>query len=57
MNREVHVRFWERPRVKVPRVTRQSRRVDEVCVTSAYPPIAGHVADIAALRICAETRN
>ena len=23
MNREVHVRFWERLRVKVPRATRQ----------------------------------
>jgi hypothetical protein len=26
MNREVHVRFWERPGVKVLRATRQSRR-------------------------------
>jgi hypothetical protein len=26
MNREVHVRFWESPEVKVLRATRQSRR-------------------------------
>ena len=26
MNREVHVRFWERPEVKVLRATRQTRK-------------------------------
>ena len=26
MNREVHVRFWERPEVKFLRATRQERR-------------------------------
>ena len=26
MNREVHVRFWERPEVKVLRATRQSEK-------------------------------
>ena len=30
MNREVHVRFWERPEVKVLRATRHSRRFDRV---------------------------
>jgi len=30
MNREVHVRFWESPEVKVLRPTRQSHRVN-VC--------------------------
>ena len=28
MNREVHVRFWESPEVKVLRATRPSRRFD-----------------------------
>jgi hypothetical protein len=40
MNREVHVRFWERQRVKVPRATRQSRRFDAQTTASGLPPIA-----------------
>ena len=34
MNREVHVRFWESPEVKVLRATRQSRRFDPMLATS-----------------------
>src|SRR5258708_28253222 len=30
MKREVHVRFWERPRVKVPRATRQKPHLGKV---------------------------
>jgi hypothetical protein len=41
MNREVHVRFWERPRVKVPRATRQKRRFDLLPATSGLTPING----------------
>src|ERR1035437_2614071 len=37
MNREVHVRFWERPRVKVPRATRQTRKSGDAITTSALP--------------------
>jgi hypothetical protein len=33
-DREVHVRFWERPRVKVPRATRHSRHFDGPSMTS-----------------------
>src|ERR1035437_3885037 len=40
MNREVHVRFWERPRVKVPRATRQSRHSDHAPLTSGLPRLA-----------------
>ena len=29
MNREVHVRFWERPEVKALRATRQSLATEE----------------------------
>ena len=38
MNREVHVRFWESPEVKVLRATRHSRRFRRVHATSGYPP-------------------
>ena len=34
MNREVQVRFWERPRVKVPRATRQKRKDPRLQFTS-----------------------
>jgi hypothetical protein len=37
MNREVHVRFWERPRVKLPRATRQTLPKWLVRATSAFP--------------------
>lgn len=37
MNREVHVRFWERPEVKLLRATRHSRRFDYLTATSALP--------------------
>jgi len=30
MNREVHVRFWERPEVKVLRATRQTRSIGDI---------------------------
>ena len=40
MNREVHVRFWESPEVKVLRATRQSHRFDGACLISAYHPLA-----------------
>ena len=42
MNREVHVRFWESPEVKVLRATRQSRRPDGAPDISGLPPINGH---------------
>jgi hypothetical protein len=38
MNREVHVRFWESPEVKVLRATRQSRHFDGGPATSDLPP-------------------
>jgi len=38
MNREVHVRFWERLEVKLLRATRHSRRFVGVRATSGYPP-------------------
>ncbi len=37
MNREVHVRFWERPEVKVLRATRHSRRFRDVRAVAALP--------------------
>jgi len=40
MNREVHVRFWESPEVKVLRATRQLRRSDNVRPLSGYTPVA-----------------
>ena len=38
MNREVHVRFWERLEVKLLRATRHSRRFLRVYATSGSPP-------------------
>ena len=46
MNREVHVRFWERLGVKVPRATRQSRLLIDVHSWSARPPIVSVKADV-----------
>jgi hypothetical protein len=40
MNREVHVRFWESPEVKVLRATRQLRRSDHCRSVSGHTPIA-----------------
>jgi hypothetical protein len=40
MNREVHVRFWESPEVKVLRATRQLRRIEAVSGVSGCDPIA-----------------
>src|SRR5712691_5403333 len=40
MNREVHVRFWERPEVKVLRATRQSRTFQPRRSMSGLPPKA-----------------
>jgi hypothetical protein len=40
MNREVHVRFWESPEVKVLRATRQSRHSDFALTTSGLHPKA-----------------
>src|SRR6266404_7552566 len=37
MNREVHVRFWERPEVKALRATRQKRRFVMYAVCPLYP--------------------
>src|SRR4029077_2309316 len=37
MKREVHVRFWERLRVKLPRATRQSRHFDRGPAPSGLP--------------------
>jgi hypothetical protein len=37
MNREVHVRFWESPEVKVLRATRHQRRI-EPDAAAAGPP-------------------
>jgi len=44
MNREVHVRFWESPEVKVLRATRQFRRIAAAGGRSAIPPLASKVA-------------
>jgi hypothetical protein len=40
MNREVHVRFWERAEVKYLRATRQTRSFADVRAMSAFPPEA-----------------
>src|SRR6266404_2258779 len=40
MNREVHVRFWERPEVKALRATRHSRRFRDVPGMSGLPQTA-----------------
>jgi len=40
MNREVHVRFWESPEVKVLRATRQSRHFDRAPPTSGLSRLA-----------------
>jgi hypothetical protein len=37
MNREVHVRFWESPEVKVLRATRQTRKSSWPTPTSGLP--------------------
>jgi hypothetical protein len=37
MNREVHVRFWESPEVKVLRATRQSRRIEAGDAAAGLP--------------------
>jgi hypothetical protein len=50
MNREVHVRFWERPRVKVPRATRQSLPKLAFPGMSAFPPLATIERDIQEVR-------
>jgi hypothetical protein len=39
MNREVHVRFWESPEVKVLRATRHERRFHNVRGMSGLPRI------------------
>jgi hypothetical protein len=52
MNREVHVRFWESPEVKVLRATRQ--HLDGFAAEnnrrSATPPMRGHDNDVAPSR-------
>ena len=40
MNREVHVRFWESPEVKVLRATRHLQRIDGAAAVSGSDPIA-----------------
>jgi hypothetical protein len=37
MNREVHVRFWESPEVKVLRATRQAETTQHVCGGVSFP--------------------
>src|SRR6478752_9686048 len=37
MNREVHVRFWERPEVKALRATRHFRPIQSVLAAGSYP--------------------
>jgi len=43
MNREVHVRFWESPEVKVLRATRQLLRFDGVRAMSGPHQIASEL--------------
>jgi hypothetical protein len=40
MNREVHVRFWESPEVKVLRATRQTLPSQAFRPMSGLPPVA-----------------
>ncbi len=40
MNREVHVRIWERPEVRALRATRQGQRCDDVDGMAARHSIA-----------------
>jgi hypothetical protein len=39
MNREVHVRFWESPEVKVLRATRQERRFRDDWIMRIFRPV------------------
>ena len=47
MNREVHVRFWESPEVKVLRATRHSHRFRHECAVSGYSLKAAVTPDVA----------
>ena len=63
MNREVHVRFWERPEVKALRATRQKRRFDRLPFTSGLSPstevvgVRRHVANVAIAEIADAIRS
>src|ERR1035437_4551183 len=57
MNREVHVRFWERPRVKVPRATRQTRRFKSLPATSALPPSTDIIRPVRLVRSVQEAKD
>jgi hypothetical protein len=46
MNREVHVRFWESPEVKVLRATRQ-RRAHTIIATDTFVKIDGEWKQVA----------
>ena len=50
MNREVHVRFWESPEVKVLRATRQSLPNCAVATMPGLTPFATQTAFIAGSR-------
>ena len=55
MNREVHVRFWESPEVKVLRATRHSRRFRDVGCESASPPRTDIVSETGHVGYAAES--
>ena len=55
MNREVHVRFWESPEVKVLRATRQKAKYCSEQMTSAIPPESGLKSDISPCPFGAKT--
>ena len=42
MNREVHVRFWERAEVKFLRATRQKPKLPHCNSNGRFTPISGH---------------
>ena len=52
MNREVHVRFWESPEVKVLRATRQTEKNSVRAKVFRIAPESGPCAIQLALRIC-----
>jgi hypothetical protein len=51
MNREVHVRFWERPEVKVLRATRQSRHFPSPTTVYAWMDTMSVRIDANSLRV------
>ena len=52
MNREVHVRFWERPGVKFPRATRHARAMAAPEIKPLVPVAIREAVDMLELQRC-----